>query len=371
MISWVDLVKKNRINDVRIVSDKYKMINYEINKIKALNIFKYRLIHNILKYFRYHKLYDKKCYIEHQLSNHFPNWFFQLNVKNFIPLTPFQIQENLDYIFGERKIEKRVDFDVRLLLFDVKYIKNITCIVSILKKVQINYVYYALNTNVGIYNLMPISIIQYDHLMRNYTGPNDRFDEYLCIILARYKFLGGLNNHLSVPPNVYKFMNINCELFGSPLNTVCNKYCSPFFEYEQYFGSLGSFFNYKLQTNMVYGVNPPFSANIITKMVQKIEYELTMVKNITLYIIIPKWDDNFDGFDILKKSKFSKTPECIELSKKMYPYYNYFKLQYVSVVDSLLIILSNADNFKTPTDIKNEWQHYQSTNSINDIDPFE
>jgi Phosphorylated CTD interacting factor 1 WW domain len=350
--------------------NKYAKLNAEIDKINALNQFKDTLIQHIIQYFRYNKLHDTQK-IEYKLANLFPNWFFQLNTLNkitsFIPSAPFQIQEHLDYIFNERKIAKKNNFDKKLLLFNVKDIKHVTNVIEISKKVENNYVTYVLNTN---YNLMPISIVQYNHLVENYrstrgeqsarnarnTQNKDKFDEYLCIILVRYKFLGGLNNHLSVPPSVYKFMNIDCELFGSPLNTICKKYCSPFPDYEKYFGSMGSFFNYKLESNLIYGVNPPFDAKIITKMVKKIETELAVVKNVTLYVIIPKWEDNFEGYELLRKSKYLKATK-IELPKSLYPYYSYLKLQYMSVVDSLLFILSNTNNYKSPMDIKNIWRN--------------
>ena len=118
----------------------YPLLDLEINKIKALNIFKRRLIHNILKYFRYHQVFDRKRYIERQMYNLFPNWFFQLNMDgkiiDFTPQAPLVVQDNLDYIFRERRVLKRADFDPKLLTFDEGFIKQITGVTEIVSKIK-------------------------------------------------------------------------------------------------------------------------------------------------------------------------------------------------------------------------------------------
>jgi hypothetical protein len=337
----------------------YPELDNEINKIKALNIFKRRLIHNILKYFRYHKLFDRKRYIERQMYNHFTNWFFQLNldndIENFIPLKPFEIQENLDYIFNERAIQKTVDFDPKLLAFDAKYIKDLTGVYEIIRKEKDNNIFYCLKTNAGLYRLLPISNTQYKHLTKIYSGPKNKFDEYICIILARYKFLGGMNNHLSIPPSVYKHLDISFELFGTPLNTMTKTYCSPFPEYETYFGSIGSFFNYTLEKNTIYGANPPFNAKLIERMVQKIETELPNIQNTTIYVAIPKWQNDFASDTLLQNSKYI-IDDC-SLDKDKFPYYHYYKQLYVSAVDSRIFVLANESNAKTCEDIMKMWPY--------------
>lgn len=45
--------------------------------------------------------------------------------------------------------------------------------------------------------------------------------------------------------NDIKFEN-QFELFASAINTYTNNYCSLFYDIEQYFGSQGNIFNYKI-----------------------------------------------------------------------------------------------------------------------------
>lgn len=51
---------------------------------------------------------------------------------------------------------------------------------------------------------------------------------------------------------------MDCECFASPLNSCLVKYCSPFQDTDQWFGSLGSFFDYHPEQGS-FEVNPPFS----------------------------------------------------------------------------------------------------------------
>ena len=59
--------------------------------------------------------------------------------------------------------------------------------------------------------------------------------------------------------------SINFELFGSCFNHVYNKYCSLYYDLERYFGSVGNFFNIKLNEG-IYFANPPFDETIMRNM---------------------------------------------------------------------------------------------------------
>jgi len=337
----------------------YSLLDIELNKIRALSSFKNNLVEHIIRYFRSHKFYNncKLKYIRTQMYNHFPNWFFKLNmigkIINFIPIAPFEVQENLDYIFNENNIEKKKDFDSKLLTFNNYYLKDELQTTQIVKKESNNIIRYHLVTNGGIWKLLPITTNQLDNIWKRYIGPVELFNEYLVIMLLRYKFLGGLNNHLSIPPIIYKNLHIDVELFGSPLNVITSQYCSPFPDIEHLFGSSGSFMDFKFIDNQTYAINPPYDVQVVKLLADKLNIELVNLKNITIYITIPLWKDDFPAYNIIKSNVFLKD-EC-ELKRELYPFFHYFKNRLIQISDTYLMILSTGTNFETCYQVKQRW----------------
>lgn len=294
-----------------------------------------------------------------QMFNHFPSWFFRLNmvgkVKNFLPETSFEIQENLDYIFNENDIRKRKDFDEKLLTFNDEYINDSLQTYEIVKRENNNVVRYHIVTNGGIWKMLPITMYQMNNIRRRYNGPKELYEEYLMIMLLRYKFLGGLNNHLSIPPIIYKQLNVDVELFGSPLNVITREYCSPFYDIEGLFGSSGSFMDYKFRDNQIYGINPPYNVEVIRLLVEKLSKEMGELKNVTMYITIPLWRKDFPGYEMLKSSIYLKD-EC-ELKREQYPFYHYFKNRLIPIIDTYLMVLSTGNKYETCEKIKKRWMN--------------
>lgn len=336
----------------------YQELNRELNKIKALDIFKTALIDHIIKYYISHNVTDLHLLnaIKRQMTNNFTNWFFNMNIEgkllDFIPIDYFSIQDNLDYLFKNKNIKKIYDFDKNKLYFDIKSIKNVVNIIKIKVNIK-NKVEYELISGDVCYSLLTISRFQYDHLTDLYNGPSDKFDEYLSIILSRYKFLGGMNNHLSIPPEIYSYLGINFELFGTPFNTTRYQYCSPFPDYEKYFGSVGSFFDWKFKDHCIYGANPPFSANLIEKMSIKFLDILETNSDIQIYLTVPQWEIDFKGLDIIKKTKYCKYIKSLNCNR--YPYYDYFREKYVPAINTYIILLSNNNNNNFKTDFIKYW----------------
>ena len=301
------------------------------------------------------------------MYNHFPNWFFNLNnsdkVIDFLPTDAMEVQDNLDYIFRENKIEKRNDFDSKLLVFNPKYIKIKLETFDILKADKFNFVKYSLSTNNGNWKLLSITKKQEFSLRERYVGPRGLFEQYVAILLLRYKFLGGLNNHLSIPPSIYKTLDVSVELFGSPLNVAMPRYCSPFPDIEKYFGSLGKFNNISLTSNTNYAANPPYDVTLVCKMAEWINSEMKRpdLKNVTIYIVLPLWKKDFPGYDMLISSKWFRDKS--ELGREDYPFLHYFRSRLIPASDTYLIILSSNKKLKyTCKEIKNIWpqtrQHY-------------
>lgn len=237
-----------------------------------------------------------------------------------------------------------------------------------------------------------ISSVQYNRLWKLYNAnyekieqPNDIFIENAYFIAAKYNLLGGINNSLSVPDildaTVFnKYFNINLrdkvakhrldyvELFGSPLNTRTDKYCSPFIDEHELFGSMGSFFNYELVPG-VYMANPPFDNNLMLKMAERLIDQLdNATDDIFIIVTLPVWDPEtqekikvknyktpFPAFDVLSKSKYLQAREVLT---RDYKYYNYFTDSYSHVTPSHLLLLSNQQigGHDILTVIKKNWQ---------------
>lgn len=117
----------------------------------------------------------------------------------------------------------------------------------------------------------------------------EMFNEYLAILIARYICIGTTNNHCSVPPHVIDYCGIKTELFGSPLNTSVEQYCSPMIDIERHFGSLGSFFEFDMGSG-TYLLNPPYDESIINEAMEKIFKVLATSKEVTVIVVLPIWD---------------------------------------------------------------------------------
>lgn len=332
---------------------KYMILDGELNKIRALSSFKNILVEHLIKYFRSHKMYNngKLKYVRTQMYNHFPNWFFNLNNKgqivNFLPTGPLDIQENLDYIFRDQGLEKRNDFDTKLLYFNPRYIRDKLITHEIIRNEYFHLVKYELNTNHGNWKLLYITKQQESNLRYRYNGPPEMYDQYVIIMLLRYKFLGGLNNHLSIPPVVYRGLGINMELFGSPFNVSVREYASPFHDIEKYFGSQGSFNQITLKSNRAYAANPPYDVKVVLQMSQWLNEQLGRkeLTNVVIYLTLPLWRKDFPGYQLLRDSRWFR--DEAELGREDYPFLHYFRGKLIPASDTYLMIMSTENNTRS------------------------
>ena len=349
------------------INRKYSILDQELNKIRALSSFKNILVEHLIKYFRSHKMYNngKLKYIRTQMYNHFPNWYFNLNNKgqivDFLPIAPLEIQENLDYIFKDQRIEKRNDFDPKLLLFNTRYIRDKLVTLEIIRSEYYNLVKYELNTNYGNWKLLYITKQQEANLKSRYNGPVNAYDQYVAIMLLRYKFLGGLNNHLSIPPVVYQYLGIDMELFGSPFNVSVREYASPFPDVEKFFGSQGSFNQISLKSNRSYAANPPYDVKVVLQMAQWLYDQLgrSELNNVVIYLTLPLWRKDFPGYQILRDSQWFR--DEAELGREDYPFLHYFRGKLIPASDTYLMILSTNKNVRyNCRDVMKKWPQIRS-----------
>lgn len=213
------------------------------------------------------------------------------------------------------------------------------------------------NTVTGIE--FEISPLQYQRLKNIYIGPEELFDNIAYTVLYTYFNLGGLGNNGSVPIGTIDESYI--ELFGSPLNTQ-QKYCSPFAFEKDYFGSLGSFFDYHLIPNQRYTCNPPYVDALMTAAAKHVTSEMKRLgsgANVSMLVVIPVWDQ--EGLESIGETKpnnankYEKyaTREIIEasglvrakktLNKKDHEYYSWYGNKYVAYSNTYLYVLSTED----------------------------
>jgi len=114
--------------------------------------------------------------------------------------------------------------------------------------------------------------IEYDDIAK-LAENNPEYISYALALNIRYKYIHLESHGLA---RQYELMGFNqedaCEGFASAFNHYFNTYCSAFPDLERPFGSIGSFFNQKLDTwnKYIVFVNPPFDQNLMDVVFDKI-----------------------------------------------------------------------------------------------------
>lgn len=208
------------------------------------------------------------------------------------------------------------------------------------------------NDNASRNTWLPISHLQAQRVHDLFTGPKE-----LCIgaawtALYVYHTLGGLGNNGSIPRGLIDDSWI--ELFGSPLNTQ-QRYCSPFAFEKTMFGSLGSFFDYRMMAGQKYTFNPPYSSDLMDNAGEHLVGELDrlgMGSNTTVTCVIPVWDtagrrslgeevtidEPYRILEILTESPYFKEKRVIK--KNDHRFYSWYDNDYISYASTYLILLS-------------------------------
>lgn len=302
------------------------------------------------------KTFKVKCKADKQISSWFFNLNYQNKIKDFFPL------QYADLIF-----EINVYLFNKLGKYNVPEDKRV--FISEKAEQTFNKIRHDLDTwnksddNIKItmtkdkymtilkYNFTSVRIENYiyDNL---YTRCQN--DKYIIIIYLRYIKFFYHHTHLSVPPPILDFLNCDMELFGTPFNTHCKNYCSPFYDIDQYFGSTGDFFKYEFEPNKTYCANPPFTEKLMDDMAIKIVNALKNIKNISIFITIPVWDNNtrndlelidtmpnleYNSFNYIKESEHLIGTRILSHEQSLF--YDYGAGRYKHPVTVYLILLSN------------------------------
>ena len=212
---------------------------------------------------------------------------------------------------------------------------------------------------------------EYNKLKNNYTGKKN-MDDMIWIILFRYQLLGSNNHQLGVKSDIMMQMkqdyNLNFECFASTINNTFNHYCSIYQDIEQYFGSVGSFYNL-IPKKGTFGMNPPYQKYIIeTALIKSLHFLLQAKENkndLTFIITIPIWDlegkknfinnlsyqnINYGDFEIIKKiteSEFHRVTRMIAKENFTYIDHNFKLSKNKTIQNTYVIILSTNEQIDT------------------------
>jgi hypothetical protein len=184
---------------------------------------------------------------------------------------------------------------------------------------------------------------------------------YFCL-LYRYSIVDAKNQQLSTiscfKDNVQEKLGVDFEMFGSSLNRFFKTYGSLFYDLEQYFGSVGNFFNIE-PIQGLYIANPPFDDELMTAMTDRLLFLLEKSKKPLGFIItVPVWDSktfnkmnkichtgdaekdySFETRDKIISSKFLHA--TFVFCKTNFPYYSFTQYKTIPAANTYLFILKN------------------------------
>ena len=148
-------------------------------------------------------------------------------------------------------------------------------------------------------------------------GELDRFLTCSFRLLQRYRTMFGFHPadgsglQGALPPAVFaklrELFDVSFECFASPLNCFFENYCSAFIDTDTYFGSCGSFFQFR-PVEGSFEANPPFQCDLMEKAATRmIDMLKSSEKPLSFVYIIPEWQTPpFALLAELQKSEFNR-----------------------------------------------------------------
>jgi hypothetical protein len=179
----------------------------------------------------------------------------------------------------------------------------------------------------------------YDKLAAEYSGPANQLHNYILCALLRYDTLGSEANqfvhNLDYKEMMRKAVGADFECFASMFNHYYSGYCSMFYDIEQFFGSVGSFFGLTMKKGCFH-VNPPYDENLLDKMGKHIKANIK--PGVVINAALPKWD-NFAVEDDFDKGALAK---FVIADKFMNPY----TFKYVDIPPYIMYLYADVETSK-------------------------
>lgn len=335
------------------------------------------------------KLYNKNVNVNSLL----PKWFMlnmynpdnKDNIKDYlIPYNAIKFNQlkidlknlyNIDYtaeIHNKINLTNKCNMAINNLLSIKEYNKiNIEIkeeeyviyrITEAINSIEFNIIEYKLH--IDVVNKLKKNFIKGTDGTDGADGADWTADNLIICLIIRYNTLESYNQQLAVYPDFYNLIqkkyNIQTELFASSLNFSFPKYCSLYYDLEKYFGSQGTFDEYKFVEGKedFYVANPPFDETIMTNMSIKLITNLRKAqKSLNFFITIPVWDEDnkygkYMALDLLKQSPYISF--ITKLEKKHSKFFDYYENRYIYPCKMYFILLqNNYGKIKYPQ-LKNE-----------------
>jgi hypothetical protein len=203
-----------------------------------------------------------------------------------------------------------------------------------------------------------ISPVQEEKLRSRFLRPINELPSYAAIEALRLTALGAISEHLSIPPVLLGALEIDTECFGTPLNTSLNRFCSPFYDIEQAFGSLGNFMDFRFESGKHYTFNPPYDLDLMTETTQHLIQLLATIPDVTVLVLLPVWDpetqqrmgaknysEPFPAFDLIRNSGYAR--QAVAVKKDEFPYYSYFRNEFVPAANTHIMLMTNREELPT------------------------
>lgn len=160
-------------------------------------------------------------------------------------------------------------------------------------------------------------------LYANACGKHDpnfkMFKPTIFCLLRRYNTMfgedeEGANFHAAAPSKCFfrmrKKMRVSQELFASPLNCYFRRFCSAFPDIDVFFGSRGSFNEFK-PISGTFEVGPPYTEEVMLTMAKLLESHLDKAtqdnKELCFYVFVPEWRmPPCEALDLMDKSQYNR-----------------------------------------------------------------
>ncbi|KAL9650710.1 hypothetical protein ABK040_001765 [Willaertia magna] len=162
-------------------------------------------------------------------------------------------------------------------------------------------------------DLFKLNLIHHNKLRLLYRKHNlekdpnlNDFPYRLYSLVRRYQtFFGdldkeeGANFHAALPEKGFNFLRkqwkVTQECFASPFNCFFKTFCSAFIDTDRYFGSYGSFFDFKpIQGSFECG--PPYTLEVMNKTAEYcLELLASTDKPLSFIVFVPEWTDTEYG----------------------------------------------------------------------------
>jgi phosphorylated CTD-interacting factor 1 len=175
------------------------------------------------------------------------------------------------------------------------------------------------------------------HYMKLYTLYNlhtpedenaERFKSCLYVLLRRYQTFFGEQNegaamHAAALPRVFQFLknefDVQQENFASPFNCYFSRFNSAFPDIDMFFGSLGSFYDFKPKSGS-FETGPPYTEEVMHKMAQHLEEILgDSEEPLSFIVFVPDWRDPVSpGLEVMETSPYLRAE--FVLKGKSYTY---------------------------------------------------